>query len=164
MYYYVCLTWCLQKTFLFPTSLKGLLHISTLHFRLLNIELTEGENSLLVSNWLAYIILHGEPQTSNCRNKKKTNCIWLEGKLQWFVLIELWYTSASLARQERTITPIIFCLVYVWINSFAIKVKSVLLFRVVLLLSEPYCGAPWDPLLRDETGWLVPATKPPRCN
>lgn len=37
-------------------------------------------------------------------------------------------------------------------------------FRVVLFLPKPYCGASWDPLLRDAVGRHLPATKPPRCH
>lgn len=37
-------------------------------------------------------------------------------------------------------------------------------FRVVFILSKPYRGAPWDPLLRDAAGRCVPTTKPSRCH
>lgn len=37
-------------------------------------------------------------------------------------------------------------------------------FRLVFILSKPYCSAPWDPLLRDAVGGCLPAPDPPRCH
>lgn len=50
------------------------------------------------------------------------------------------------------------------INDYMLFNPPSTIFRMVFILSKPYCRAPWDPLLWDAVRGCLLASKPPRCH